>query len=196
MQQIREQEQVASLAPIDTQNSSTVATDPFVWWSATSPKSLEKTPGTFARNASKRPANYNANHRRKTSVRERRQVVVGLLTGTAVVGILGIGGISFARFIESTKQSQFGNTQTAFTNNTTSTSSSFTNSRAQLHLLRMELSRPLLSLKRQKRNHHQQRELSQLRNLLRELRKRHNRLRSQPSHHLRLRQHRHNIQEQ
>ena len=117
------------MAPIDTQNSSTVATDPFVWWAATSPKSLEKTPGTFARNASKRPANYNANHRRKTSVRERRQVVVGLLTGTAVVGILGIGGISFARFIESTKQSQFGNTQTAFTNNTTSTSSSFTNSR-------------------------------------------------------------------
>ena len=40
------------------------------------------------------------------------------------MGILGIGGISFARFIESTKQSQFGNTQTAFTNNTTSTSSS------------------------------------------------------------------------
>ncbi len=124
MQQVREQEQVASLAPIDTQNSSTVATDPFVWWAATSPKTVEKTPGTFARNASKRSANYNANHRRRTSVRERRQVVVGLLTGTAVVGILGIGGISFARFIESTKQSQFGNTQTAFTNNTTSTSSS------------------------------------------------------------------------
>lgn len=40
------------------------------------------------------------------------------------MGILGIGGISFARFIESTKQSQFGNTQTAFTTNTTSTSSS------------------------------------------------------------------------
>ncbi|MGZ6383880.1 MAG: protein kinase domain-containing protein [Ktedonobacteraceae bacterium] len=124
MQQVSEQEQVASLSPIDTQNSSAIATDPFVWWAAASPKAVEKTPGTFARNATKRPTSYNANHRRKTSVRERRQVVVGLLTGTAVVGILGIGGISFARFIESTKQSQFGNTQTAFTNNTTSTSSS------------------------------------------------------------------------
>jgi len=108
----------------DMQDSTAAEIDPFVWWAATSPKSLEKTPGTFARNASKRPTNYNANNRRKTSVRERRQVVVGLLTGTAVVGILGIGGISFARFIESTKQSQVGNTQTALTNNTSSTSNS------------------------------------------------------------------------
>jgi len=123
MQYVSEQEQVASLVPIDTQNPNTIATDPFVWWAAASPKTVENTPGTFARNATKRPTSFNANHRRKTSVRERRQVVVGLLTGTAVVGILGIGGISFARFIESTKQSQFGNTQTASTNNTTSTSS-------------------------------------------------------------------------
>lgn len=122
-QQIREQDPVAGLAPTDNQNSTLTTTDPFVWWAASSPKSLEKTPGMFARSASKRPTTYNANHRRKTSVRERRQVVVGLLTGTAVVGILGIGGISFARFIESTKQSQFGNTQTAFTNNTSNTSS-------------------------------------------------------------------------
>ena len=130
-QQLNAQDQVVKLVPATeqhspdgAQNSAAAATDPFVWWAATSPKTQEKTPGTFARNATKRPTNYNANNRRKTSVRERRQVVVGLLTGTAVVGILGIGGISFARFIESTKQSQVGNTQTALTNNTTSTSSS------------------------------------------------------------------------
>lgn len=121
-QQMREHDQIAGLAHADAQSSAAATTDPFVWWAASSQKSTEKTPGTFVRSASKRPTTYNANRRRKTSVRERRQVVVGLLTGTAVVGILGIGGISFARFIESTKQSQFGNTQTAFTNNTSNTS--------------------------------------------------------------------------
>jgi len=130
-QQLNAQDQVVRLvptveqySPVDAQNSA--ATDPFVWWAATSPQTQEKTPGTFARNNTKRPTNYNANNRRKTSVRERRQVVVGLLTGTAVVGILGIGGISFARFIESTKQLQGGNTQAALSNNTSNTSNSST----------------------------------------------------------------------
>jgi Rieske Fe-S protein len=132
-QQTGELDQVVSLAhavennsQVDLQNSAEAATDPFVWWAASSPKTSEKTPGTFVRKASKRPTSYKANKRRKTSVRERRQVVVGLLTGTAVVGILGIGGISFARFIESSKQTQFGNTQTALTNNTSSTSNNST----------------------------------------------------------------------
>jgi serine/threonine protein kinase len=92
------------------------ATDPFVWWSANSAKSSGQTPGTFARSVTKRPTSYNANTRRKASVKGRRQVVVGLLAGTGVVGILGIGGISFARFIESMKQSQPGNTQSALSN--------------------------------------------------------------------------------
>jgi serine/threonine protein kinase len=125
-QRVNEQDQIVRLAqsvendsPEDVHNSAKATTDPFVWWTASSPNTLEKTPGTFARNASKRPTKYNANHRRKVSVRERRQVVVGLLTGTAVVGILGIGGISFARFIESTKQSQIGNTQTSLSNSST-----------------------------------------------------------------------------
>ena len=104
---------VENNSPMDSQNSAEVTTDPFVWWASSSPKTLEPPPGTFARSASKRPTSYKANSKRKTSVRERRQVVVGLLTGTAVVGILGIGGISFARFIESSKQAPVGNTQTA-----------------------------------------------------------------------------------
>ncbi len=129
MKQVPEEEQVVRLATTsekqsqaDAQNSASAKTDPFVWWSATSSKTSEQTPGTFARRATKRPTNYNANKRRKTSVNERRQVVVGLLTGTAVVGILGIGGISFGRFIESTKQSLPGSTQSAGSN-TSSTSS-------------------------------------------------------------------------
>jgi serine/threonine protein kinase len=129
MKQVQEQEQVVRLATTseeqsqaDAQNSASAKTDPFVWWSATSAKTSEQTPGTFARRATKRPTNHNANKRRKASVNERRQVVVGLLTGTAVVGILGIGGISFGRFIESTKQSLPGSTQAA-ESHTSSTSS-------------------------------------------------------------------------
>ncbi len=128
IEQVPEQEQVVGLvtasnnqSSAEAQNLAAATTDPFVWWSGTSAKSSEQTPGTFARNAAKRPTNYNANKRRKASVRERRQVVVGLLAGTAVVGILGIGGISFARFIESTKQSLPGSTQSAVSN-TSSTS--------------------------------------------------------------------------
>jgi nitrite reductase/ring-hydroxylating ferredoxin subunit len=129
IKQVPEQKQAVRLATTsekqsqtDAQNSASATTDPFVWWSATSAKTSEQTPGTFARRATKRPTTYNANKRRKTSVNERRQVVVGLLTGTVVVGILGIGGISFARFIESTKQSLPGGTQAAVSN-TSSTSS-------------------------------------------------------------------------
>ena len=85
----------------DAQNPAAATTDPFVWWSATSAKTTGAVPGTFARSATKRPSGFNGNTRRKTSIKGRRQVVVGLLAGTGVVGILGIGGISFAKFIES-----------------------------------------------------------------------------------------------
>jgi serine/threonine protein kinase len=114
----------ASESPLaaDSQNPAAAAADPFVWWSATSAKSSGQTPGTFARSATKRPTSYNANTRRKASVKGRRQVVVGLLAGTGVVGILGIGGISFAHFIESMKQSQSGNTQSALSNTTSNSS--------------------------------------------------------------------------
>ncbi len=102
----------------DAQNPAAATTDPFVWWSATSAKTTGAVPGTFAQSATKRPSGFNGNTRRKASIKGRRQVVVGLLAGTGVVGILGIGGISFAKFIESMKQSQPGNTQSALSNTT------------------------------------------------------------------------------
>jgi serine/threonine protein kinase/Rieske Fe-S protein len=102
----------------DAQNPAAATTDPFVWWSATSAKTTGAVPGTFARSATKRPSGFNGNTRRKASIKGRRQVVVGLLAGTGVVGILGIGGISFAKFIESMKQSRPGNTQSALSNTT------------------------------------------------------------------------------
>jgi serine/threonine protein kinase/nitrite reductase/ring-hydroxylating ferredoxin subunit len=102
----------------NSQDPAAAATDPFVWWSATSAKTAGQTPGTFARSATKRLTGLNANARRKASVKGRRQVVVGLLAGTGVVGILGIGGISFAHLIESMKQAQTGNAQSALSNTT------------------------------------------------------------------------------
>ncbi len=87
--------------------------DPFAWWSTTSAQTTAPTPGTFARSATNRPTSFNANKQRKASIKGRRQVVVGLLAGGGVVGILGIGGISFAHFINSMKNSQSGNTQSA-----------------------------------------------------------------------------------
>ena len=86
-------------------NPPAAATDPFAWWSATSAATTDQVPGTFVRNAPKRPVAYSANTQRKASIKGRRQVVLGLIAGGGVVGILGIGGISFAHFIESMKQS-------------------------------------------------------------------------------------------
>ena len=201
-QQVNEQDQVVRLAPTsdnyspaDAQNSAAAATDPFVWWAATSPKTSEKTPGTFARNATKRPTNYNANNRRKASVRERRQVVVGLLTGTAVVGILGIGGISFARFIESTKQLQAGNTQTSLSNNTSNTSNSSPTQGTTPAATHGTQQTPTVS-KTPKAQPSPTKGTQPTPQTTPELLKRHNQLRNQLNRHLRLLQHRHSILEQ
>jgi nitrite reductase/ring-hydroxylating ferredoxin subunit len=121
--QVTEQEQVGrygSSLTTDEQNQA-AATDPFVWWSTTSGKTAGQTPGTFARSATKRSANYDVNARRKSSVKGRRKVVLGLLAGTAVVGITGIGGISFAHFIESTRHSQAGKAQSVLSSQTQAT---------------------------------------------------------------------------
>lgn len=96
---------------LDARPQNPPGVDPFAWWSATSASPAQPAPGTFARSATRRPsAGYAANRQRKASIKGRRQVVIGLLAGTSVVGILGIGGISFARFIQSMKQTPPANT--------------------------------------------------------------------------------------
>ena len=105
--------------------------DPFAWWTATSAKTTAPTPGTFARNATNRTTGFNANKQRKASIRGRRRVVVGLLAGGGVVGILGIGGISFAHFINSMKHSQPGNTQSALSTTSQGTTQTSTHGTQQ-----------------------------------------------------------------
>ena len=101
----------AKTSSLDALPQNSPGADPFAWWSATSASPADPVTGTFARSATRGPSTgYAANRQRKASIKGRRQVVVGLLAGTSVVGILGIGGISFARFIHSMKQTQPGNT--------------------------------------------------------------------------------------
>jgi len=96
---------------LDARPQNPPGADPFAWWSATSASPAQPAPGTFARSATRGlSTGFAANRQRKASIKGRRQVVIGLLAGTSVVGILGIGGISFARFIQSMKQTQPGNT--------------------------------------------------------------------------------------
>lgn len=98
----------------ETNNFPGPTNDPFAWWSATSAENTGQVPGTFIRSAAKRPSiSARANKHRKASIKGRRQVVLGLLATGGVVGVLGIGGISFARFTQSMKQSQPGTAQSS-----------------------------------------------------------------------------------
>jgi serine/threonine protein kinase len=81
--------------------------DPFAWWSAPTTKASQPQPGTFAHKPQRPPVRLASTRgRRQTSRQDRRQVVKLLATGTAVAGIFAAGGISFAHFVQSLKQSQ------------------------------------------------------------------------------------------
>jgi serine/threonine protein kinase len=66
--------------------------DPFAWWS-TSPSPI-------------RLKSSNSHPRRQPLQQDRRRIVGLLAAGAVTAGIFGIGGISFAHFISSIKQSQ------------------------------------------------------------------------------------------
>ena len=76
--------------------------DPFVWWSTVSLGQGEgQTPGTFqTRTTTLRPTSALRKRRQPTQAERRRALVVLAGSGVAAVGILGIGGIGLARFIE------------------------------------------------------------------------------------------------
>ncbi len=87
--------------------------DPFAWWTSTT-QGLPQEPGTFSATAQglqsrpRRSPVRLANRRgRQQAVRQdRRQVVKLIATGSAVAGVFAVGGISFARFVQSVKQAQ------------------------------------------------------------------------------------------
>ncbi len=90
--------------PAGSRGDSMAGVDPFAWWSATPGRlgTPPPAPGTFTQRS-----------RRKPAQQDRRKLVTLIAAGTATVGVLGVGGISFARFIQSMKQSQIANAPTA-----------------------------------------------------------------------------------
>lgn len=89
------------------QAGSLAGVDPFAWWSSTTTKVEKPEPGTFAGRIHRLHApGVRADGRRRPTRQGRRQVVKLIATGTAVAGVFAVGGISFAHFVQSLKQSQ------------------------------------------------------------------------------------------
>ena len=107
------------MVPAGSDPATLAGVDPFAWWSATSstPGTPPSTPGTFTQ----RRAGSNARSRRKPAQQDRRKLVTLIAVGTATAGVLGAGGISFAHFIQSMKQSQIANVPAAGPTSTTAT---------------------------------------------------------------------------
>jgi Rieske Fe-S protein len=92
--------------PAGSRPESLAGVDPFAWWSATSPGpgTAPLAPGTFTQRSPVRLARSNPRSRRRPAQQDRRKLVKLIALGTA--GALTVSGISFARFIQSLKQSQ------------------------------------------------------------------------------------------
>lgn len=93
---------------LDEENPASLAgVDPFAWWSSTARGSgpLAPVPGTFTRRLPVRPSAASARGRRRPDQQERRRLVGLVVAGTAAVGVLTVGTISFARLIGSARRS-------------------------------------------------------------------------------------------
>lgn len=81
--------------------------DPFALWSANPSRPLTPTPepGTFARRLAG-TGSAQMRGRRKSTQQDRRKLVAFIAAGGAAVSVMAVGGISFAHFVQSMKQSQ------------------------------------------------------------------------------------------
>lgn len=77
--------------------------DPFAWWTGRSAKEQQPIPGTFAQRPPVRLAKKGT--RQQPGLQDRRRAVRLIATGGVVAGVIGVGGISFAHFAQSLKQS-------------------------------------------------------------------------------------------
>lgn len=75
--------------------------DPFAWWTGHAARNQSPTPGTFAQRPPVRLAKKGT-----PGLQERRRAIKLIATGGAVAGVLAVGGISFAHFAQSLKNSQ------------------------------------------------------------------------------------------
>ncbi len=78
--------------------------DPFALWFATSAESETATPGMFTRRPTASLSTGRTRPRPRPAQADRRRLVKLIVVGTATAGVLGIGGISFAHFMQSVEQ--------------------------------------------------------------------------------------------
>jgi serine/threonine protein kinase len=100
-------------SPAQARNSSNSlgGVDPFAWWTGTSNglQAASPTPGTLLRRPPVRLNNSRLSARPQSVQQGRRKLVTLIATSTVAVGVLTIGGISFAHLVQSMKQSQVAN---------------------------------------------------------------------------------------
>ena len=104
-----------TISQSNRQGDSLAGIDPFAWWAGHAARNQSPTPGTFAQRPPVRLA------KKGPGLQERRRAVKLIATGGAVAGVLAIGGISFAHFAQSLKNSQSPTTTASNTNTTTGT---------------------------------------------------------------------------
>jgi serine/threonine protein kinase len=80
--------------------------DPFAWWSATSASSKMPASRKPPARTTVRLKSNNSRSRSQALHEDRRRLVGFIVAGTVTAGVFGVGGISFAHFVSSLKQSQ------------------------------------------------------------------------------------------
>ncbi len=126
--------QIPAMKQAGRRADSLAGIDPFAWWTGRSAQTQPPTPGTFAQRPPVRLAKLSS--RRSPTQQSRRQAVKLIATGGVVAGVIGIGGISFAHFAQSLKNSQSLTTTaptTTHSNGTTATAPGNTPTSAPTH---------------------------------------------------------------
>lgn len=118
--------QSGPLPPAGHNPNSLGGIDPFAWWTNTSPKlqaaqTSSRTPGTFAQRPPVRMNSTGSLRRVKPAQQDRRKLVKSIVIGTATVGALTVGGISFAHFTQSMNQPRVAANNTSVTGSTSGT---------------------------------------------------------------------------
>ena len=93
-------------SPAGNHPDSMPGVDPFALWSATSAKTESPIPGMFVRRPTVSLSIGRGRSRPRPAQADRRRLVKLIVVGTATAGVLGVGGISFAHFMQSVKQVQ------------------------------------------------------------------------------------------
>lgn len=91
---------LAAIAQPNRRGDSLAGIDPFAWWTGHAARNQSPTPGTFPHRSPVRLAKKGT-----PGLQERRRAVKLIATGGAVAGVLAVGGISFAHFAQSLKNS-------------------------------------------------------------------------------------------